>query len=268
MKLLLIMLTPLCLASCISFDAHQKKPQLISQIHRITTIDTIIPILKNLDERDLVAWDVVSVILTSKEPIHRPRARRTRSLVYEYIKEKYGSEQLAFARALALQHTIWELVDTQIPAIVQDLQHRHVKTIALTGVKKNGYGRDPHEERVGMLQKAGVKFYWPTPLARQIWEYNTGYLDGVVRTGTQAKGIVLEKFLTTAKFIPRIVVFIDDKITHLETVRDSCLRLGVEKFYGFQLDAEIFTHDIIPDPTKFQHAMEWAVEHKEWPKDL
>ncbi len=201
--------------------------------------------------------------------IHRPASDQIRPKVFKEIEEKYGSEKVLLVRSIGLLNANWELVDPLIPAVIHDLQNKKVKTIALTAIRTNSFGQiaNPMQWRIDSLRELGIDFSWPTALDQQIWEDNTGYLDGVVGTGAQPKGTVLLRFLDKAKFKPRTVVFIDDKHQNLENVQEACKRVGVENFYGFQFEAETFAKDAAPDRWMLRFQLEEAAQGRAWPKD-
>lgn len=272
----LIILLSLTLTSCITSkssittaDRETKHAIFSPGIHHITGIKEIVPLLRTLDERDLVAWDVDQVILTGKDLIHRPAVNQIGPKIFKETVEKYGLEKALLLRSRVLLETRWELVDEKIPAVIHDLQNNKVRTIALTAVRTNSLGQitDPMQWRVDSLRELGVNFKWPTPLDKQVWEDNTGYLDGVVGTGGQRKGTVLLRFLDKAKFKPRTVVFIDDKLDNVENVQEACKRIGIENFYGFQFEAEAFAKDPVPDPCMLRFQLEEAAQGRVWPSD-
>lgn len=268
-----IILLSIALTSCVtpkSTIPTATKHQIFSSgIHHITGIKEIVPLLQTLDERDLVAWDVDSVILTSKDMVHRPASDSIRPKIFKELEAKYGPEKVLLVRSKSLLNANWELVDSLIPGVIRDLQNKKVKTIALTAVRTNSIGQiaDPMQWRVDSLRALGVHFKWPTPLEKQVWEDNTGYLDGVVGTGRQAKGDVLLRFLAAAKYTPRTVVFIDDKLDNVDNVREACSKAGIENFFGFVFDAETFAKDETPDPCMLRFQVETAAHGFAWPND-
>lgn len=261
-----------CLTSKNSFITTEGeiKHQVFSLgIHRITAIKQIIPLLQTLNERDLVAWDVDSVILTSKDMVHRPASEFIRQKIFKELTAKYGAEKILDARSKSLLNANWILVDSLLPGVIKDLQNKKVKTIALTAVRTNSIGQisDPMRWRVNSLRSLGVDFKWPAQLEKQSWDNNTGYLEGVVGTGNLGKGTVFLSFLNYAKFMPRIVVFIDDRLSNIEDVHRACRKAGIENFYGFQFDAEAFVKDKAPDQCMLKFQIETAVKGAVWPND-
>ncbi len=238
-------------------------------IHHITAIKDIIPLFDALNEHDLVAWDVDSVILTTKDMIFRPISDEVRSRMFRELAQKYGSEKTLFVRSKALLETQWELVDSDIVPAIKGLQAKKVPTIALTAVRTNSFAemRDPVGWRIDMLRGFGVNFAWPSPLLQQQWEGNIGYRDGVVASGEKAKGTVFLRFLEHAKWNPQKVVFIDDKIKNIENMRDECARAGIKNFYGFQFEAKAFKNDPKPDECMLKFQLEAVLKDLPWPTD-
>jgi hypothetical protein len=62
------------------------------------------------------------------------------------------------------------------------------------------------------------------------------FKKGILFTCNVPKGKVLEAFLKRLKWKPSKIVFTDDKMKHLESVRDFCQRAHIP-FQGFQYTA-------------------------------
>lgn len=201
--------------------------------------------------------------------VHRPASDKVRPLIFKNLEKKYGAEKILDARSQSLINANWILVDSLLPGVIRNLQSKQVKNIALTAVRTNSIGHivDPMRWRVDQLRKLGVNFTWPTHLEKQLWSDNTGYLEGVVGTARLGKGTVLLRFLDTAKFKPKTLVFIDDKFKNIENVQEACVKAGIANFYGFQFEAEAFTKDNSPDPCMLQFQIESAASGLPWPND-
>lgn len=271
-----IIMLSLILTSCVTSKSPVTKAERETKhqgfslgIHHITAIKEIVPLLQTLGERDLVAWDVDSVILTSKDMVHRPASDLIRPKIFKELTAKYGAEKILDARSKSLLNANWILVDSLVPGVIKDLQNEKVKTIALTAVRTNSIGHisDPMRWRIDSLRALGVDFKWPAQLEKQSFDNNTGYLEGVVGTGNLGKGTVLLRFLNSAQFMPKSLVFIDDKISNIEDVQRACKKAGIENFYGFQFDAETFANDKAPDPCMLKFQVESAVKGAVWPND-
>lgn len=60
--------------------------------------------------------------------------------------------------------------------------------------------------------------------------------DGVVFTCMASKGEVLEAYLQFANIKPRKIIFIDDRLKHLETVADFCKKFNIQ-YIGYEYTA-------------------------------
>ncbi len=276
MRIMIVFMPLLLLLACITpkpdrlVNKSSTKNRIFSPgIHHITEIKDVIPLFETLNEHDLVAWDVDSVILTTKDMIFRPISDDVRSRMVREIAEKYGFEKALFVRSKALLETHWELVDSDLVPAIKGLQARKVRTVALTAVRTNSFAKmpDPVGWRIDMLRSFGINFSWPSPLLQQQWEGNIGYRDGLVASGERPKGTVFLRFLEHAKWNPQRVIFIDDKIKNIENMRDECARAGLKNFYGFQFEAKAFKNDPKPDECMLKLQLEAALNDQPWPTD-
>lgn len=236
-------------------------------------------IMKEVDDHTLVVWDVDGVLLIGKDRIFHSQNIHS-GLNEQYVNDiadKYGltfAQRHKLTSQLLKQRSI-QLVDNELPGIIEDLKTRNIKTIALTQFAVGPFGIISRVEdwRIGELSQLGIKFDSAFKGLNKIELQDLGklnvyhplYKQGILFCNRHDKGSVLGAFLDVIEWKPNKIVFIDDKKESLEAVEVELKRRNIDfigLYYTVALD---FPSEIDDRVVKLQ--FEYAMQHGIWLND-
>jgi|GEM_PF-514281 len=207
-----------------------------------SSIKTINETLAMADEKTLVIFDVDDVLLQPQDQILR------RAYKKELLKRGQGSGlgEDAFFSTIFSQAKPTP-VDSRMPSVVHALQARGVKTLALTHCYPGAFGvipsmakwRSDHLKSLGYdFTKSWKNLNFPSFQNFKQVMFKDGILFSTYYEKGQTpdridypKGETLEAFLKTlpSELNPGFtkIIFIDDGMENLDSVRDFCKRAGI-----------------------------------------
>lgn len=202
--------------------------------------------LATADTSTLVIFDIDEVLLESTDAILKPQFKPHFLRLQQELAEKYSPEEVAYFKSIIYDEHNFKLVNDDIINTLNDLKHNGVMTIAITYIATGPRGKIPQFEDWGLarLQKVGIDFRRYNNLK------NTSYTEipaahgvpltknGVTFTALASKGSLLEAILKHNALLPAKVIFIDDKLSNLESVQSSCEQLNIS-FLGIHYTAVI-----------------------------
>lgn len=260
---LLFVLTALCLLS-------GKLQGTITQIENLERFEQTVA---NLGTCDLVLFDVDSVLLVPDDAILRPVGKPFLKKLIAMLESNanYSKEDL-WGRVLAGMTV--SLVDERMPSVVRALQQRDIPTIAFTACWSGKLGplQSCADWRIGQLRELGFDFSRAFSHVG-FWQHSHGtasdhpptFKSGVLFSPHQPKGDTLQHFLKAAAWMPKCIVFIDDREDYLKSVEAAAKDLGIE-FQGFHYTAVLHlpcTFDERIADIQLRH----LVEQGEWLSD-
>lgn len=206
----------LVLASC--GEHHQISHEIIVT----DTVASLEPLLQNLDKNTLVIFDLDNTIWRGKT--YMPSIIRAE---YEHYLQSLAQDATTPDAKSALEKKLYackrELVESEVVAIIQKMQAKKAKVIALTGGNKRtdplGIIQDYPAYFIAMLNNLSIDFSTSFPLLPRHEFLTLGksgeaplFQDGVLFGSRRPKGIVLEAFLNQVQWRPsRIIVFDNDR---------------------------------------------------------
>lgn len=225
--------------------------------HRKSTIEEIydlIPIMNLLDvacQNTLVVFDIDDVLITPsrEDDVRHPY----RSQLLQLILDNISPQKIPLLNSSIFVNSKQILVDPRITEIFKNLKLHKIPAIALTamGTGKFGIIKKMHEFRAEQLDSFNLSFKHLTPIDDEhiilkLAKINKS-LDtpckgsprlksGIVFTSGVDKGIVLEYIFKRYNYYPKAVIFIDDLIENLESLRQTCLKFNIN-FHGFHYKA-------------------------------
>lgn len=131
---------------------------------------------------------------------------------------------------LPLLMTQGKLIESKSPSSIKKLQEIGVKTIGLTAAMGGEIDKVSIEKRrVEELKRVGIDFSNSFELPETIFSNFKKVIfgkppvfkNGILFTNENDKGQVLVKFLKTIDWKPKQIVFIDDRLDHLQTVEKA-----------------------------------------------
>ncbi|MDR2432532.1 MAG: DUF2608 domain-containing protein [Puniceicoccales bacterium] len=205
------------------------------------TIDDIEKRLKVADGNTLVVFDCDEVLTTLSEQVWQTR---NHDFFVEWCAENISnfSEEALYEIATSILVSSKNLlVNQRMPELVESLHRRDIKSIVLTALSTQPVAaiRDPMAWRISTLESFGYNFkmFWPSLSDKYFREfgkeYPPAYGSGVICCGSIPKSQCLMGFLAYANVMPNEVIFIDDKMEHLEDVEVQCA-LAKIKFLGIR----------------------------------
>jgi len=210
----------------------------------ITPIESFKKILSELDEADLdtlVVFDIDDVLITYKDMVLRPCGAHFCPLSWEGIDPK----EIFFLMSIMLSEGQIILVDPSIPQLINKLKIRGVRTIAFTAARTGKFGviENAEDWRLKVLKRFHMDFSVSFPQNQIIYFDNAAknesdysiFKKGVLFLGEEkiSKGVLLLQFLDKVQWKPKNIVFVDDKMSHLESV-ETALKATKISFQGYQ----------------------------------
>ncbi len=222
---------------------------------------------ENLSDSSLVIFDIDDVIVSTEDHFAHPYGYiKFVELTNHYLGRALSEqEKTEIMRRISLSQLLAKrnLVEKNIPLLIQDLQNKGIKVIALTNFPRGEYGAISRVEtwRIEYLRSLGIDFSFAFP---QIGSYELKkvtkegfapplYEEGILFANSHPKGDVLDAFFQTSGFMPSEVIFIDDMLHNHDSVHLSLKKmqvgykgvhyLGAKKFFT-QLNEDVLDYQI------------------------
>lgn len=198
-------------------------------------------VLKLANQDTLVIFDVDYVIITPKDKVLRPVGEREkfRKSQFDWLKiSSRGKLKKIQGKSIDLGDYLLsvigrqakiELVHSQIPYLIRDLQARHIPVIALTNSFSAPLGliSSQADQRINDLKRFNIDFSGAFEnLNRVELKQVAGkkgkpplYQNGVLFTNGAGKGETLKTLLEYAGFKPKKIIFIDDRMECIDSVK-------------------------------------------------
>lgn len=227
-------------------DKSQNK-KAVSNIQTIFSFKEALPILKKATPETLVLFDVDLIL---QHPANKNFQGRTLLQYQDILKQNmYGftsEEKDRFLLSLVFGKPL-ELVEKQSPQLIQDLQHKNIKTLIFTGFA-TGTILDTWipQWRYESLRSAGINCNACLNLEEKIWFrqfpqylnihplYYKGILFSNGHYGPLSKAQVLFTFLDKINWSPQEIIFFDDRLENIQGVQESeAIQQRQIPYYGF-----------------------------------
>lgn len=183
-------------------------------------------ILKHVQDNSLVILDIDDTLLLPVQTLGTDVWYQARLKKYEAMGDKEWALDKALAEWEAVRHlTGVKAVEEGTDQIIEQLQQRKITVMALTT-----QGLTLATRTCNQLRSLHIDMTKTPPSDRDHYFMNGKgvlYRQGVLFTSGSPKGQALLKLLELAAFVPKHVVFINDKATHLKEVEASLLAQGI-----------------------------------------
>lgn len=212
MLILLFLLSP-CLVFC--------------NIINISSFNEIKNFLNQVDENDLVIFDVDGTLIQPTDMVLRPCGEFFFIQQFTKLIEKHSEARIKWLCSKILLERQLRVVDPDLVDFIVVLQSRSVKIMALTSLMTGSFGaiRNMEEWRVNELMNMGFDFSGAFPkynhiVFGDIRKENSLpiFKDGILFSSRHSKGEVLNAFLQKIKWMPKKIIYIDDMRTHIDSV--------------------------------------------------
>lgn len=221
--------------------------------------------IERIDNETLVIFDVDRTLIIPKDHILRVNDGE---LIREYAKDMMKKalslavkNQNDYFFSLVLQQMEFELVNEKFPSLIQQLNQKGVKTIALTAMPTGEWGCISNVEdwRVQSLRKFGIDFSSAFPehthLTFKVGKKMTqspSFKDGILFSASATKGETLSAFLKKIHWTPKKIIFLDDRMKYLQSVENAAKALEMDYLGIHYLEAKKFPVHVNPSLAKLQ----------------
>ena len=230
-----------------------------SDIKEVFNLDPIMyTLINNVNKNTLIIFDVDEVLImpTPKYDFRHPY----RIKILENISKQLTNNQINFFKSIVFAQREVKLIDPDLNKLFDLIISMNIPSLALTamGTGKFGIINSMVEFRIKELNKFNISFKLLTPLKGEHIvnilnnvtklfpdTYGTPCLSsGIIFTAGMDKGIVLACILQKYNYYPKNIIFVDDYLPNLESLKKLCVKLGIN-FYGFHYKAA----SLVPLPT-------------------
>jgi hypothetical protein len=221
-----------------------------SDIQEIDSFNEVKATLENVNPQTLVIFDIDDT-LSSPENIYfqtwfcnTEKGKAFHKKVHEYVETKENSKEY-FKKLVAKEMRDSQniLIEPLIADIIQNLESKKIKTIALTSFNTGSMGGDiiPSlpQWRYERLKKVGIVFTPSFGDQEIIFEHMTSkahrhpvFYKGILLTDHFSKGEVLGAFLDRVNWKPNKVIFFDDKPKLITSVQKEMKKRKIP-FQGY-----------------------------------
>lgn len=232
-------------------------------------------IFAEADSDTLILFDVDQTLIEPASMLFRPKTVENeayRPWLIDLVSRVYGKSN----KPEEYYGSIWRvkeiplLIEPNIVSIIQSLQDRGVKVVALTALKTGSDYTIPSlpEWRYDQLKKLGIDFGrigLPDIIFDELSEKNGNYpvlYHGILCTNGVSKGDLVVAFLDRIQWRPSKVVFFDDNEARVKDVERAMQERSIP-FQGFvYLGAEYMPGELNKEVAEFQ--LNYLVEHEDW----
>lgn len=197
---------------------------LYGEIIEIQTVDEMLPFL---EEETLFIFDIDNTIMEPTQTLGSDQWFYHRK--DQYLKKGYSPQEAlesALAEWMSVQNlTRVKLVEEKIAAIIASLQHEKKGLIGLT---TRGLGLATRT--IEQLHSLKVDLSLAAPISKEfLLKEPRGvlYRKGILFTAGAHKGKALATFLAEMEELPKKILFINDKRSHIAEVEEACLALNI-----------------------------------------
>ncbi len=219
-------------------------------MNKIKTLESILH-LEDLippgDANTLLLFDVGDVLLVPEAALLQGELKAIREQLRAEHLAPLGQERHKHLWSQVLINEKRRLVEAHTPRVIENLQNKGVKVMALTALQTGQMGAIESMEdwRLAHLAAHGIHF---TQVAQGqdhfvLDELNQDgfspvYKRGALFTYKQSKGQALTAFLKRIGWLPQHIVFVDDKRANIEDVAAASAQLAIPFTGAHYLEAK------------------------------
>lgn len=203
---------------------------LFGRIVETQNFDDILIYLEQAPSKTMVVCDIDNTLIMPREPLG--------SVAWgEYLLKRLQSKGVSKKDSEIIEHILWktiqpcievQTVDPRTAEIIEELKRRQIPVLGLTA-------RFPEESwfTFDQLQSVNIDLTPQNELPQKLLqiplEPAAAYEKGILFSTTlNKKSSVLIKFLELHKMDLGGIIFVDDKLHHVEDVEKTCKMLGIE----------------------------------------
>lgn len=235
-------------------------------------------VLNQTGKNSLVVFDVDETLIYSSETIVRPwfvespKGQKVFEIFEQHAATKKDTAtyiDTIISKMLNIEQS--RIIEPAIVSIIQKLQERGVKVIALTNCMTGKFGIIPSMQawRFEKLASLGINLSTSFEMQEIIlnniqaeFRKNPLFYKGILLTDRIDKGKVLAAFLDAIAFKPDQIIFFDDDEKNVESVKKVAIDRGIP-YHGFvyKAAAKLF-HQYDQKVIDFQ--LQYIIEHDDY----
>ena len=202
--------------------------------------------LSNADANTLVIFDVNEVLFQPVDHILQKQNQDYRDLLEQQRDLKASKSTVEKYESIIWLTRKIEPVDKRLIPLISSLQQRGIKTVALTNcfTGPHGHIKDMQNWRRHELETLGYSFdrSWPELLSVTFNQLEddgraVAYSHGIIYTSDMPKGPALLSFLKHTKQKFNKIIFVDDKMTNVNSVENALTDSTPIEFIGIEYTA-------------------------------
>ncbi len=238
-----------------------------SSIYSVDTLDLLWAEVDKLDAQSLVIFDIDRVLLTGADTIHRATKEERREIRGALKKLPHGHQARVRSRAILDRNRM--LVDKKTPDLITLLQRKSIKVIALTACFTGKYHLIEHLEDTRLEEIKGFGFdfssAFPNVESHEFTQLSYKqrhpmFKKGVLFASYCDKGNVLLAFLDWIGWRPSRIIFVDNKMKNVVSVKQAAKNLGIP-FMGLHYKASYkLPHKFDKKLAQFQ--IQYLIDHE------
>ncbi len=224
-------------------DHESKKLQAMIESNRIKEISThdievIKQELENMGKDDLLVTDVMGVLFTQADKIISVNNKKTYKKFLKEIEARDGKQRSINLDSVVKKNFTSIAVDPQLIGAITEAVEKGTKYLGLTSGRSGQYGyienlaelRHERLKEVGLTLKEFVKIKKNELLLNDsfIKKEAPYYYKGVIFTNKTDKGKSLEAFFMEADFFPKKIVFIDNQMHKISSLKRLCAKYDID----------------------------------------
>jgi hypothetical protein len=204
------------------------------EISQVNTMQEVVEVFKEADQKTLALFDIDMVILQPQEPAFQMANMKRYSPIIKKVMQQIPGDKKDVFLILTTLNSGSVLIDGKMNSLLDDLTAKGVSKMALTGNFTGKFGNieSMEEWKIQRLKSHRIDFSKGAPHYKQIVfrnlpsyrdNYST-YTSGIlfVNGSVCSKGEALIAFLKETGLKPEKVIFIDDREEHVKSVQ-ACL---------------------------------------------
>ncbi|MCE5294857.1 MAG: DUF2608 domain-containing protein [Chlamydiales bacterium] len=245
--------------SAIKEELLQVASKVSSTIKQINSLQEVEAFFDLAGEDTLGVFDIDETLVIPTDPAFQKPNMIKHAEVIQKIKGQLPLSQQDYFGNLILLATNSQLIESQSPLVIETLQKRGIRLITLTSAMTRQFeGRSLPEARYSELKSNGFDFSlaFPEIEHRRLTDLKPCYQDyptffrGVLcsngdhqrQADATPKGEALYAFLKSTSWMPKKVIFVDDKLYNVKEMESTLQKCGIEFFQGLHyVGAERFT---------------------------
>ena len=200
------------------------------QVIKTHDFDRIQNILQMADENTLIVFDIKDVLLKAKDQILQHQNKDYRKQFSKNMSDDLYSIVL-------LQRELVP-VDSRFVGLIDDLQKKEIKVIALTSCLTGKFGKIDAQEDIRIRDTILSEYHFEKSWPESVPE-NLGYLSikkpnhaiifkqGIIFASRAPKGEALKAFLKIKRHNFKKIIFIDNKEKNIVSLQKMASELGV-----------------------------------------